>query len=58
MIDDSLYIKAGCGVNELVMFDIHWQAKLAKKISPDNGCRQLSNHKYPSKYSLQSKIQH
>ena len=44
MIDDSLYIKAGCGVNELVMFDIHWQAKLAKKISPDDACGQLSKH--------------
>ena len=57
MIDDSPHNKTGLGVNELVMFDIHKQAKLVKKISPDDGCRQLSNNEYPSKYLSQSKIQ-
>ena len=57
MIDDSLHSKAGCGINKLVMFHIHYQPKLVKKISPDDGCRQLSNYEYPSKYSSQSKIQ-
>ena len=42
---DSSHSKAGRGVNELVKFDIHEQAELAKKISPDDGRRQLSNNK-------------
>ena len=59
MIDDFLHSKAGRSVNELVMFDIHYlAAKLVKKISSDDGCRQFSNNEYPSKYLSQSNIKH